>query len=121
MKPPREARRAVITTWEQYVCSRFDQAQAVLLATIREGEVVECNDIILGPTTPEKLCQFILGEDADTLVTGGIQRRYFEYLTWKKVDVLDSVMGPWETALKLLTKGELRPGSVLYTPEENSC
>lgn len=110
--------KAVITLWDQNVAPRFDQATEVLVATIIDGRVEKTRTIIPAVASADENCRLILAEHADVVVTGGIQRRYYEYLRWKKVKVLDSVMGPWEKALELLAKGGLTPEAVLYDREE---
>lgn len=110
--------KAVITLWDQSVAPRFDQATEVLVATIIDGRVERTRTIIPAAASADENCRLILAEHADVVVTGGIQRRYYEYLRWKKVKVLDSVMGPWEKALEMLAKGELEPEAILYDREE---
>lgn len=106
--------KVVITIWDHYVASRFDQATEALVATLVQGEVTAMRTVILTHASADEVCQLVLNEQADIVVTGGIQRRYHEYLTWKKVQVLDSVMGPWKKALDLLARNELTSETVLY-------
>lgn len=110
----RDRYKAVITLWGQYVGSRFDQTSEALVATIDHGRVERSATVVLAHPSADELCQLILAERADVVVCGGIQRRYYEYLSWKKVCIYDSVMGPWERALELLCRGELGPESILY-------
>ena len=118
--PPDKGRyKAVVTLWGQYVASRFDQTSEAFIATVDDGEVVKSCTVVLATPSADELCRLILSERADVVICGGIQRRYHEYLTWKKVCVLDSVMGPWEKALDLLRRGELASGAVLYDGEES--
>jgi predicted Fe-Mo cluster-binding NifX family protein len=109
---------AVVTLWEQYVAPRFDMAGEILIAVIEDGRVVETRTVIPAQASADENCRLILAEQADALITGGIQRRYYEYLKWKKIQVYDSVMGPWEKALELLARGELKPEAALYDRKE---
>lgn len=121
MNPPEKDDRsikAVITIWDQYVAPRFDLATEVLVAILRDGKVEKTRTVIPASASPDENCRLILAEQADVVVTGGIQRRYYDYLKWKKVEVLDSVMGPWEKALQKLAKGELASEAILYDREE---
>jgi len=52
------------------------------------------------------------------VVCGGIEKRFYDYLTWKKVLVLDSVMGPLENVLKRLSTHSLAAGAVLHDRED---
>jgi predicted Fe-Mo cluster-binding NifX family protein len=108
----------VITLWDQYVSPRFDLATEVLVATVADGKIEKTRTVIPATASADENCRLILAEQADVVVTGGIQRRYYEYLKWKKVEVLDSVMGPWEKALQRVARRELQPEDVLYGEEE---
>lgn len=110
--------KVAITLWDQYVSPRLDLASEVLIATIADGRVENTRTVIPAAASADENCRLILSEQADIVVTGGIQRRYHEYLTWKKVEVLDSVMGPWEKALQKVARGELQSEAVLYDEEE---
>jgi len=37
-----------------------------------------------------------------------------EELTWKKIEIIDSVIGPYEPALELFAAGKLHPGTILF-------
>lgn len=110
--------KAVVMLWDQYVSPRFDLTGEILVAVIEDGKVTETRTVIPAQASADENCRLIIAEQADAVITGGIQRRYYEYLKWKKVEVYDSVMGPWEKALALLAKGELMPEAVLHDREE---
>lgn len=112
-----KAFKAVITLGDQFVAPRFDLAPELLVATIQEQRTIKTRTVIPACASAEENCRLILAEGAKILVTGGIELRYFEYLQWKKVQILDSVMGPWEKALQLLERGELSPEAVVYELE----
>ena len=104
-----------ITLWESNVAPRFDLATEVLISSIGEdGTFQENKTIVLAHASTEDLCQLILTEDVNVVICGGIEEEFFEYLTWKKVQVLDSVMGPWERALERFRAGKLEPGAILF-------
>ena len=109
------AKKALITLSENDVAPRFDQTTEVLitpLGTDRPRE--EDKTIVLAHASPEDLCQLILNEGIDVVICGGIEEEFFEYLTWKKVQVLDSVMGPWERARERVKQGDLKAGAILF-------
>ncbi len=104
---------------ENDVAPRFDQTTEVLITTIgADGPVEEDKTIVLAHASPEDLCQLILNEGIDVVVCGGIEEEFLEYLTWKKVQVLDSVMGPWERALERVGRGDLKAGAILFDRPE---
>jgi predicted Fe-Mo cluster-binding NifX family protein len=77
--------------------------------------------MVLAHASAEDLCQLISNEGIDAVICNGIEEEFFEYLTWKKVQVLDSVMGSWKRALNLFVQGKLTAGSILFDrPERNS-
>ncbi len=108
------AEKLLVTLSEKDVASRFDLTTEVLIASFEEkGMDAQTKTVVLAHPSPEDLCQLILTEGIDVVVCGGIEEEYFDYLTWKKVRVLDSVMGPWERALSYFEKGTLTPGEIL--------
>ena len=48
------------------------------------------------------------------VICGGIEEEFYQYLTWKKIEVIDSIMGLYSKALSLLRKGELESGAFLF-------
>jgi predicted Fe-Mo cluster-binding NifX family protein len=101
------------------VAPRFDLAQEAFVATIsRDGAVVEDKTIILPHASAEALCNVILTEKIDTVVCCGIEEEYYEYLKWKKVRVIDSVVGPYARVLERVRQGALADGDILLTARE---
>jgi len=106
--------KVLLTLFENDVAPRFDLTTEVLIASLREdGSGDKIRTVVLAHASAEDLCQLILNEGINVLVCGGIEEEYFDYLTWKKVRVLDSVMAPWERALDVLRAGDLKPGAIL--------
>jgi predicted Fe-Mo cluster-binding NifX family protein len=97
------------------VASRFDLATEVLIA-VGGGVGVKTKEkiVVLSESSSEKLCQLILAEGIDTVICNGIEEEHYQYLTWKRVQVLDSVMGSWKSVLKRFYEGTLKPGEILY-------
>lgn len=114
-------RKVLITISENHVASRFDLATEVLVATL-SGDVAGKNQktMVLPHPSAEDLCQLILSEGVGVLVCGGIEEEYYQYLVWKKVDVLDSIMGPWTRALEKLEQGALERGTNLFGNQEKT-
>lgn len=109
------SQKILITLWESDVAPRFDLATEVLISSLGEDGSVEQNrTIVLAHASAEDLCHLILTEEVNVVICGGIEQEFFEYLTWKKVRVLDSVMGPWERALERFRAGQLEAGAILF-------
>jgi len=109
------ADKVLITIRDEVVAPRFDLATEVLIATLGpDGEVLEKKTMVLPHASPEDLCHQILVEEVQTVICGGIEEEFLQYLTWKKRAVLDSVMGPWQRALDRYRQGDLQAGAILY-------
>jgi predicted Fe-Mo cluster-binding NifX family protein len=104
----------LITIWRDQVAPRFDLTCEVLVATVDStGEVLHSKTVVLPTVSAEDLCHMILTEGITTVICGGIEEEYFQYLTWKKVKVIDSVIAPYERALESARDGRLEPGAIL--------
>ncbi len=109
------AQKILITIWENEVAPRFDLATEVLISRIGpDGAVEQSKTMVLAHASAEELCQLILTDDIEVVICGGIEDEFFEYLTWKKVKVFDSVMGGFDRALDSLLAGALKSGAVLF-------
>lgn len=108
-------RKILITIWQNDVAPRFDLASEVLIATVNaRGEVEDKRTLVLPSISAEDLCQLILSEGIDMVICGGVEKEFHQYLNWKKVQVVDSVIGPFEDALRLAMAGALEPGTILF-------
>jgi len=52
-------------------------------------------------------------EKIGTVVCGGIEDEYYQYLKWKNVKVLDSVIGSYKDVIKRLESGTLQSGDII--------
>ena len=106
--------KLLITIWQDQVAPRFDLTSEVLVATVDStGEVLNSKTVVLPTVSAEDLCHMVLTERITTVICGGIEEEYFQYLTWKKVKVIDSVIAPYERALECAREGRLEPGAIL--------
>jgi predicted Fe-Mo cluster-binding NifX family protein len=106
--------RLLITIWRDQVAPRFDLTSEVLIATVDStGKVLHSKTVVLPTVSAEDLCHMILTDGITTVICGGIEEEYFQYLTWKKVNVIDSVIAPYDLALEFARGGRLEPGAIL--------
>jgi predicted Fe-Mo cluster-binding NifX family protein len=106
--------KLLITIWRDQVAARFDLTSEVLVATVDStGELLRRKTVVLPTVSAEDLCHMILTEGINTVICGGIEEEYFQYLTWKNVEVIDSVIGPYDRALEFARGGRLEPGAIL--------
>ena len=108
------AGKVLVTLYGNDVAPRFDLATEVLIASVDdEGVVREEKTMVLPQASAEKLCHMVLTEEVKAVICGGIEQEYYDYLTWKRVDVIESVVGPYGSVLEKFAMGELKSGDVL--------
>lgn len=113
-------RRILITVDRDEIASRFDLATEVLLVNISEGgEILQRKTFLLAHASGDELCDLALSRDIGTIVCGGIEEEYYHYLRWKRIDVIDAVMGPLDRVEGRLAENRLRSGDILYQREES--
>ena len=106
--------KLLITIWRDQVAARFDLTSEVLVATVDStGGMLQCKTVVLPTVSAEDLCHMILTEGINTVICGGIEEEYFQYLSWKSVKVIDSVIGSYDQALEFARAGRLEPGAIL--------
>ena len=106
--------RYIITIAGNYISPRLDMTLEILIANSKNSELVgKPQTILLNRTTSEDMCELIIKENADILICGGIEERYYKYLQWKKTNVIESVIGPHEKVLNLAIKKQLAPGQIV--------
>lgn len=112
-------RKVLICLDGSEVTPRFDLATEVLIAFITEdGKVQEERVVVLPQASADMLCHMVLTESIQVVVCGGIEEEYYQYLTWKRVNVLDSVIGECKDALDRLAQGNLQAGDILVERED---
>jgi hypothetical protein len=99
------------------VAPRFDLATEVLIARSRKGRLSgEPRVVLLSGPSADQLCSLVLAKGIGCVVCGGIEDAHYQYLTWKKVQVVDRVIGGWKDVLRLLLSHQLRSGMVVGAP-----
>ena len=96
------------------IAARFDLAPEVLIVSLeRDRKSEDVKTVLLPRPSAEMLCRVVTAENVGTVVCGGIEEEYLEYLSWKNVNVIHSVIGNAESALKRFTEGSLKSGDIL--------
>lgn len=117
------AKKVLVTLYGNDVAPRFDLATEVLIASVADdGTMREEKTMVLPQASAEKLCHMVLTEEVHAVICGGIEQEYYEYLTWKRVNVIDSVVGFYEAVLQKFGRGTLKAGDILFegTVEEGN-
>ncbi|MDY6863133.1 MAG: dinitrogenase iron-molybdenum cofactor biosynthesis protein [Thermodesulfobacteriota bacterium] len=108
-------KKLIIPLYGNDVAPRFDlSSDAVIVSTGGKGEDTEEKIVVLPQASAEQLCHLILTEGIEVVICGGIEEEYYQYLTWKRINVIDSVIGPWKSVLEQFNKGMLKAGDILY-------
>ncbi len=106
--------KILIPLYLNQVAPRFDLATEVSIVSITEdGQPIEQKTVVLPRASAEQLCHLVLLEKIGTVVCGGIEDEYYQYLKWKKVNVLDSVIGSFKDVVKRLESGTLQSGDII--------
>jgi predicted Fe-Mo cluster-binding NifX family protein len=107
--------KIMITLFENDVAPRFDLTREIVLVDLNsEQGLTNEKTIVLPRASSEDLCYMILREEVDVVVCGGIEEEFHDYLTWKKVNVIDNVIGPWSWALTCLQDSRLASGMIYH-------
>ncbi len=98
------------------IAPRFDLSPEVIIVTCYDLKLLEePRSIIVSDVSAERLCDLALHEDVDIVICGGIEEQYYQFLTWKKVKVIDAVIGRYTDVLHLAMDNALQPGAILST------
>ena len=107
-------KKILIPLYENDVAPRFDLATEVLIVTgIGKTGSGDKKMMVLPRASADQLCHLIITEGIHTVICSGIEDDYYQYLTWKRIEVIDSVIGSCEAALKRFVEGTLKPGDIL--------
>jgi predicted Fe-Mo cluster-binding NifX family protein len=108
-------KKVLICLYENDVAPRFDLTTEVFIAAVGpENRIEEEKSVVLPRASAEELCHMILTSDIQTVICGGIEEEYYQYLIWKRINVFDAVIGTCDRVLEDFIKGTLRSGAILY-------
>jgi hypothetical protein len=114
LKPSARGTRLLVPLLGEEVAPRFDLATEVLIARAKNGRLEDEPRVVLLPAaSADQLCSLVLDERITDVVCGGIEDAHYQYLGWKKVRVVDRVIGRWDGVLRRFLADELRPGAVV--------
>jgi predicted Fe-Mo cluster-binding NifX family protein len=106
--------KILLTVQDHSIAPRFDQATEIMIAE-HDGQrlIAEPRTIILPHRSAEELSDLIVKEGVDCVICGGIEDSFHKFFTWKKITVIDGVIGSHAEALQRCLAGALLPGTVL--------
>lgn len=114
--------KILVTLQNNDVAPRFDLATEILIAKIVRGRISgEPRTVLLPGPGSDELCSLIIREEASLVICGGIEESHFQYLLWKKIEVIDRVIGPAVQAIALAITKQLRPGAIVRPVTEGGA
>lgn len=105
--------KILVTLRDNDVAPRFDLTTEVLIVESGGKDVAKPRNILLLGSSADELCSLIIKEGVTLVVCGGIEEEHFQYLLWKKIMVIDKVIGPAATVYPLAKAGLLASGAIL--------
>jgi len=93
--------KILIPLFSDQIAPRFDLASNVCIVIIEEN-LFQQKTVVLPRPSAEELSYYILTEKIDTVICCGIEDEYYQYLTWKKVYVIDNVIGSCDNVIQCL-------------------
>ena len=106
--------KILIPFYENDIAPRFDLAtEALIISGIGKDGPGDKRMVVLPRASADQLCHLIITEGVKVVICSGIEDDYYQYLVWKRIEVIDSVIGSSETALKRFAEGTLKPGDIL--------
>jgi predicted Fe-Mo cluster-binding NifX family protein len=106
--------KILLTVQDNSIAPRFDQATEIMIAE-HDGRrlLAEPRTIILPHRSAEELSDLIVKEGVECVICGGIEESYHKFFIWKKITVIDGIIGGHAEALQRYLAGQLLPGMVL--------
>lgn len=106
--------KILVTVNKALISPRFDLTIETLIASCEANRLIApYRTLLLTRPSAEELCSLIMKENIDIVICGGIEEKHLKYLTWKKVQVIHSVIGHYSEALNMVVDNRLESGSIL--------
>lgn len=113
MASAKVSRKVMITAHGDLVASRFDLCSEIVIVELEGAEISgEPRIMLLSAASGDEICGMAIKESISALITGAIEEEHYEYLCWKKILVLDRVVGGVEESLMALAEGRLVAGAI---------
>ena len=109
--------KIMMTVRGDCIAPRFDLSSEVMIATCYDNTLLEePQSLLISRVSAEALCELALKENVSIVICGGIEEQHYQFLSWKKIRVIDSVIGPHEAVLRLAMENKLEEGTILPPP-----
>lgn len=106
--------KILITLRGDQVATRFDMCGEVLIGEAVNGELSgEPRTMLLSGPSADEICSIAIKENITTIITGGMEDEHYQYLLWKKIKLIDRVIGDAAAALSLALAGGLQDSMII--------
>jgi predicted Fe-Mo cluster-binding NifX family protein len=106
--------KILITIQNNSVAPRFDLTSEIVIAeSVNRKLQGGLRTIILPRKSAEDLSDLIVKEGINCVICGSIEESYYKFFTWKKITVIDGVIGSYDQAIELAIADQLQPGCIL--------
>jgi len=106
--------KVMIAIFRNDVAPRFDLTVEAVFVKLENGSMTgEPRELLLSEPSGDELCGLAVSEAADLVICGGIDEVHYEYLNWKKIRIIDGIIGPYQEALELLLQDRLTPNAIM--------
>ncbi len=106
--------KMLITANDNDIAPRFDACLEVVILDAPAGKTPsEAKTLVLAEPSAEEICRIVLAENALIVLCGGIDEDHYQYLRWKRVEVFDGLIGPWEAMVQRYAAGILQPCDIV--------
>ncbi|MEK6535924.1 MAG: hypothetical protein AABZ63_00350 [Actinomycetota bacterium] len=106
--------KVMIAIFRNDVAPRFDLTVEAVFVQLENGSIIgEPRELLLSEPSGDELCGLAVSEAADLVICGGIDEVHYEYLNWKKIRIIDGIIGPYQVALELLLQDRLAPNAIM--------
>jgi predicted Fe-Mo cluster-binding NifX family protein len=114
--------KALLALQDNFIAPRFDLATEIIIADIARNHLSgPPRTIILPRKNAEALCDLIVKEGVGCVVCGGIEENFYNFFVWKKIRVIDNVIGSAMDALERILNDTLEAGSILPTARRRAA
>lgn len=107
-------KKLLMPLFGEEIAPRFDLSAEVLLVTYQKKEILKEKVIMMSRASGEDLCQLILLNNVNSVICGAIEDDFFQYLGWKNVQVIDSVIGDRQDVISSFLAGKLASGMIFH-------
>jgi predicted Fe-Mo cluster-binding NifX family protein len=114
-------KKVLLTVDGNDIAPRFDLAPEVLVISLSsDPSLEETKTVVLPRPSAEMVCHVATAENVQAVICGGIEEEYLQYFSWKRIELIHSVIGPAEHAVENFRKGTLKSGDILFEKRKAS-